>query len=295
MHRTLFLLMTLLCFGVLQAEVLLWRPPIQLATDMPEDINVSDYLISEKLDGVRGYWDGSALYTRSGNMISVPVWFSRDFPAYPLDGELWLGRNRFHKMLSLIKQTNPDPQLWRSVRFMVFDLPASTQRFNLRYHVMQAQLKGLSAFLEVIPQYTLKSQKELDTLFIKTIELGGEGLMLHEKTALYQIGRSNKIIKLKPIDEAKAKVVGYQAGKGKFSGMMGALLVTMPNGKPFKLGTGFSDAQRQNPPKMGTQVIYQYRGVTHKGIPRFASFLSVSSESQSQDGVNDITERKNDD
>lgn len=273
MLRIVFLLITLLGFNSLKADEHIEQPPIQLATNIPEHINVPDYLISEKLDGIRGYWNGSAFYTRAGNMIAVPVWFSQGFPDYPLDGEFWLGRNSFHEMLSLIKQTQPDPELWREVRFMVFDLPKSTQTFERRYQRMHEELKGRSHFLKVIPQYSLDSQEALESALAKMTNLGGEGLMLHKKTALYQVGRSQNIVKLKRIDEAQARVVGYQAGKGRLVGMMGALLLQMPNGKQFKLGTGFSDEQRRNPPEIGSQVNYQYRGLTHKGLPRFASFI----------------------
>lgn len=250
-----------------------WRPPVQLATELKGSIEIADYLVSEKLDGIRGYWTGVDFYTRSGKPISVPAWFSEGFPSYPLDGELWLGRGNFHRMLSVIKQTQADPQLWQSVRFMVFDLPSSKAPFEERYAHMMSSLTARSPYLTVIPQISVDSQAQLNTLLDEVLAKGGEGLMLHHKNALYKVGRSSQIVKLKPLYTASAKVVGYQAGKGRFKGMMGALVLQLPTGQEFKLGTGFNDAQRIHPPKIGSQVSYKYRGLTHKGIPRFASFI----------------------
>ncbi|WP_298769449.1 DNA ligase [uncultured Shewanella sp.] len=255
-----------------------WRPPIQLATELKGPIDITDYLVSEKFDGIRGYWTGVDFYTRSGKPISVPTWFSEGFPAYPLDGEFWLGRGNFHKMLSVIKQTQADPKKWQSVRFMVFDLPASKAPFEERYTRMLSSLTARSPYLNVISQVSVDSQVQLDTLLDEVLAKGGEGLMLHHKEALYKVGRSSQIMKLKPLYTASAKVVGYQAGKGRFKGMMGALVLQLPTGQEFKLGTGFNDAQRSNPPKIGSQVSYEYRGLTHNGIPRFASFIQEETD-----------------
>ena len=62
---------------------------------------------------------------------------------------------------------------------------------------------------------------------------------------------------------------------GKFAGKLGALLVEMPDGRRFRIGTGFSDVQRAVPPPLGSIVTYRYRGMTARGLPRFASFLRI--------------------
>ena len=49
----------------------------------------------------------------------------------------------------------------------------------------------------------------------------------------------------------------------------------MPDGKRFKIGSGFSDRERDNPPPVGARVTYKYYGLSAQGIPRFASFLRV--------------------
>jgi DNA ligase 1 len=107
---------------------------------------------------------------------------------------------------------------------------------------------------------------------------GGEGLMLHRADALYVTGRSDALLKLKPLFDAEATVVAHTPGRGKYKGKLGALIVETPEGLRFKLGTGFSDAQRENPPKIGSLVTYTYRDKTPKGKPKFASFLRERHE-----------------
>lgn len=107
---------------------------------------------------------------------------------------------------------------------------------------------------------------------------GGEGLMLHRGAALYQPGRSNDILKLKTHEDAEAQVLGFEPGKGKYQGLVGALLVQTPQGLRFKLGSGLSDAQRRHPPPVGSWVSYRYRGLNNSGVPRFATFLRVRED-----------------
>ena len=107
------------------------------------------------------------------------------------------------------------------------------------------------------------------------VQGGGEGLVLHLASAPLVTGRSDVLLKLKPLSDAEATVIGYIAGKGKYAGMTGALAVKAANGQRFNLGTGLSDVQRKTPPVIGSKVTYTYRDVTPSGKPRFASFLRV--------------------
>jgi DNA ligase-1 len=80
--------------------------------------DVSAYWVSEKLDGVRAYWNGRHLQTRGGEPIHAPAWFTADWPATPMDGELWAGRGRFSHTVSTVRQHVPDDAAWRKLRFM---------------------------------------------------------------------------------------------------------------------------------------------------------------------------------
>jgi len=271
--RRLSLFLTLIYFsiGLSQANV----NDIQLAVEQRAEAPISEYLISEKLDGVRGYWDGTHLFTRSGRLISTPKWFTRGFPDYALDGELWMGRGTFEQISSLIRSKHPSQERWREVKFMVFDLPSHSQMFAERYAIARSELATRSPYLSVVEQKRFDTVQALDIWFNRVIDEGGEGLMLHHNQSLYLSGRNRDVIKLKPLYDAEARVVAHQEGKGKFHGMLGALVVETPSGIRFKLGTGFTVNERRHPPKVGAMVTYQYSGLTQKGTPRFASFLRV--------------------
>ena len=255
-------------------------PNIQLATEFSREkgAQISEFLVSEKLDGVRGYWDGKRLMTRQGHPILAPSWFTADFPAIPMDGELWLGRGQFETISGLVRQATPREADWRSVRFMVFDLPEAQGSFEQRYQLMLSVIEGKSPYIRVIEQFSIGS---VDALYHKLDALvahGAEGVMLHRRTALYMPGRNSNVMKLKPYFDAEAKVIGYVAGKGQFAGQMGALRVQTLDGLIFSIGTGFSLAERQHPPAIGAIVTYKYLGLTVNGLPRFASFLRVRTD-----------------
>lgn len=269
----------LLISCVLHANPL--APNIQLATEFTADeqvLDINEFLISEKLDGVRGYWDGRRLVTRQGNPIAAPKWFTADFPPIPIDGELWFGRGQFEAISSLIRQSAVKEDDWRAVRFMVFDLPEAVGNFEQRYQLALSLLTGKSLYIQVIEQVRLDSIESLYQKLDTLVAQGAEGLMLHRRSAQYRVGRNPNLMKLKPYFDAEAKVIGYIAGKGQFAGQMGALRVQTPDGRIFSIGTGFNLAERQHPPAVGAIITYKYLGLTVNGLPRFASFLRVRTD-----------------
>lgn len=249
--------------------------PIQLATTYEGDINVSNYLVSEKLDGIRARWTGTELVTRNGNPIISPVWFTEGWPDDPLDGELWTTRGDFERIASIVLSETPDTR-WQHVSMMVFDMPLANIPFEQRLTLMAGLIhRTPNPSLTLIPQFEVASTEALDIKLEKVIAAGGEGLMLHHKKALYQDGRSTQLLKAKRYQDAEAMVIGYSPGKGKYKGMLGALIVKTSTGTQFKIGSGLSDEQRRHPPALGSWVTYRYLGFTNKGKPRFASFLHV--------------------
>lgn len=237
---------------------------------------VSHYWISEKLDGVRGRWDGTRLYTRAGHPIATPKWFTAGWPPVPMDGELWMGRGRFDETSALARTGDRTARGWTRTRFMVFDLPRHRGSFDVRVRHMQVLTRHAGvAWLQPVTQFRLASADQLDDLLRRTVAAGGEGLMLHRHDALYQSGRSEHLLKLKTYDDAEARVVGYTPGRGKYVGMVGALVMELPDGRRFRLGSGLRDADRAAPPPVGTLVTYRYNGVTGTGLPRFARYMRV--------------------
>ena len=255
-----------------------------LAQNIQDDTDVSLYLVSEKLDGVRAYWDGKALRSRSGRVIQAPVWFVEKFPAFPLDGELWGGRGQFDRLSGIVRQKIPDDADWHTVRYMLFELPGAPGTFRERVQSLQRIVRETAVpWLQVVEQFEVHNREELERRLTVVVEAGGEGLMLHQSDAFYVTGRSDVLLKMKLWHDAEAVVISHKPGQGKYLGMLGALQVRTDDGIEFDLGTGMSDRMRQNPPPVGTIVTYRYRGMTERGVPRFASFYRVREPDTVQD------------
>lgn len=255
------------------------EPAILLANVYRNQVDVTQYLVSEKLDGVRAVWDGRRLRFRSGKPIHAPAWFVDALPAQPLDGELWIGRGSFERVSGIVRKEIPVDAEWRHVRYMIFELPGAPGSFRQRVdQIGQLVHQTNVPWLQRIDQSTVSDLNELQQWLATVLDAGGEGLMLHRADAVYETGRSDTLLKLKPWLDAEAEVIAHRAGKGRHTGRLGALQVRTPEGKTFLLGTGFSDAQRQNPPPIGARVTYRYRELTRTGLPRFASFLRVRED-----------------
>ena len=251
-------------------------PAVALAGVYRGGVDLTRYWVSEKLDGVRARWDGEALYSRRGNRFHAPPWFTEGFPREPLDGELWIGRGTFETLSGIVRRAIPDDEAWRNVRFMVFDLPADPADFDGRLRRLRALFARVaSPHVALVEQFRVADHAELTAALDRVVSAGGEGLMLHEGSARYRAGRSNDLLKVKRHEDAEAVVVAHLPGRGKYAGMLGSLLVEMPDGRRFRLGSGFSDEERRRPPPVGATVTYKHYGTTRNGIPRFASFLRV--------------------
>lgn len=247
-----------------------------LANVARTDIDPTPYLVSEKYDGVRALWDGQTLRSRAGNVISAPAWFIAKLPKRALDGELWIARGQFEKLSGYVRKTSSQDDEWRQIKYMVFELPDASGTFAERYEQIK-QTVAQTNFLQLVAveQFRLADNAALKRKLEEIVRAGGEGLMLHRADAPYITGRNDALLKLKPLDDAEATVIGYVPGKGKYEGKMGALQVETADGKRFQIGTGFTDAVRANPPAIGTLVTYTYRGFTKNGLPRFASYWRV--------------------
>ncbi len=251
-------------------------PALQLAKVYQPGMPLDGYWVSEKLDGVRAYWDGAQLWSKGGNRIAAPEWFTRGYPDQAMEGELWMGRGRFAEVSAAVHRLRPQAQEWRQIRLMLFDLPESRQPFAVRVQEMRALVAASSSYtLEVVTQTPATDHDRLMLQLDKVMARGGEGLMLHHGDSVYHAGRSDAVLKVKSYQDAEARVTGHVGGKGKFAGMLGALQVETADGRRFRLGTGFSDAERRDPPPIGSTVTFKYYGLTATGLPRFASFLRV--------------------
>ncbi len=250
-------------------------PPLLLAQTWNPKNDPRGWWLSEKLDGVRAFWDGKHFLSRNGNRYIAPKWFTRGLPDTPLDGELWVGHKQFQRTVSIVRRSDAS-DLWREVRYLVFDAPALAQPFEQRLvAVKQVLAAGHPPFALLLHQEVCRSREHLETAFSRIEQLGGEGVMLRRPASLYEPRRSPTLQKFKRFHDLEAVVIGHEPGKGRHKGRLGALVVELPNGTRFNCGTGLSDAQRDLPPAIGDTITVKYQELTDGGVPRFPVFEGV--------------------
>ncbi len=281
-----FLLFSSLSFSVESSDASINSKRL-LLTEYDATQNLDGWVMSEKLDGVRAYWDGSRLWSKTGKPIYAPQWFLNRLPTFKLDGELWIGRQRFAEVVSIVRDHKPSEQ-WHKVIYCIFDVPDQPRGLFERLALLETFLqKNPNPNLQVIAQVQIMDHQTISKELDRVTSLGGEGLVIRDAKEPYQTGRQSTIQKVKLKQDAECIVQGYTLGKGKYQGMVGALECALldeqverlfpklinTNIKTIRVGSGLSDQQRQKPPKIGTVITFQYMGVTKNGLPRFPVFL----------------------
>lgn len=235
---------------------------------------LSDWLMSEKLDGVRAYWDGKRLLSKTGKPFKPPGSFLENFPDFAVEGELWGGRGTFEKTVGIVMQKDAHIG-WHDLKFALFDVPNAPGGFEERLALASRWFAAHpSAFVFIVRHQPVISDNFLNEELELIEAAGGEGIILRKSGSPYVPGRSKDVLKLKSYSDMEGVVVAHLDGEGRNAGRMGSLLVELPQDKKrFKIGSGFSEAQRDNPPPVGTVITFKYYGFYKSGIPRFPSFL----------------------
>ena len=251
---------------------------LQKATVYGGDEEIAGWYMSEKLDGIRGYWDGEKLLTRKGKIINAPKWFVQNFPPFELDGELWSSRKSFEFIQSTVLDKSPS-ESWEKITFNIFEVPNTKGNFESRLEKAQQWFnKNNNEHVKIIPQIVCTGKKHLEEFLALIESKGGEGVIIKNPGQEYHTGRSPHILKVKNSNDMEGIVIGINKGKGKYENMMGSLTIKLENGIVFNLGSGFSDFERKNPPKLNSQITFKYYGYTKNGIPKFASFLHIRKD-----------------
>jgi DNA ligase-1 len=260
--------------------------PVLLADTWDGSQDLTGWIISEKLDGVRAYWDGEKFISRAGNVFTAPKKFTEGLPKVHLDGELFMGRGKFNECSGIVRSGAADAR-WFNVKFIVFDAPNAPGGFEQRIKYIDG-LK-LGQYAESHKHSVLESQAQIEPLLDLIIEqLHGEGIMARRPGSMYERRRSSSLLKIKRFFDMEAEVVGHTAGKGWRAGMTGAMLVKTHKGRKFphfavpagvEFKVGCKDKKMcQTPPAVGTIITFKFQEVSPGGVPRFPTFLSFPAE-----------------
>ena len=245
---------------------------LQKPSTYEDYIDISNWYMSEKLDGIRAYWDGKELFSKNKNKIFAPSWFTKDFPPFPLDGELWTKRGDFENIQSIVlsQQESKD---WENITYNIFEIPNANGNFKTRLDFLENYLKkNPNRYIKIIPQIVCKDKNHLNKFFKELLEKGAEGVIIKNPNLSYETGRTNNSLKVKEFLDDEGKVIAHNFNK---DGSFKSLKIELKNKTIFNLGGGFKKEDRLNPPKIGKFVTFKYYGLTKNGKPKFASFLRV--------------------
>lgn len=261
------LLFILLCFST----SLFAKTPDLMLLGQYRDQDINGWVMSEKLDGVRGYWDGKRLISRQGNPLAPPDYFIKDFPAFAVDGELFSERGKFEEISSTVRAS--EPKGWYKLKLYVFDVPNADGNLFERLTKLKNYLsQHPTPYIQIIEQIPIQDKAHLMQFYQQILAQHGEGVVVRNPNTAYIKGRSAQILKLKPVLDEECTVIAHHNGKGKYRDKLGAITCENQRGR-FRIGSGFKDKDRENPPPIGSLITYKYRGVTEKGKPRFATFF----------------------
>lgn len=251
---------------------------VTLAKPWSPGKDIVGWYMSEKLDGMRAIWVGGALYSRAGNRVHAPAWFLEQLPrGIVLDGELFMGRGRFQEVMSVCRSFKEKKE-WADVKYVVFDAPQAGGPIGERLKAARNAVEagGVSGGSVYVLQHSICKGEEDALDELKTVEQrGGEGIMLRNPSEKYRYGRVADLLKLKSFKDDEAIVTGHDRGGGKHAGRLGALQCRTRSGKSFKVGTGFKDHEREDPPSIGLVITFKYFELTKAGVPRFPVFHRI--------------------
>ncbi len=229
------------------------------------------WYMSEKLDGIRAYWNGKEFLSKNGNRIHAPLSFSKNFPNFPLDGELWTKRNDFENIQSIVLDKTPSLH-WREITYNIFEAPKSKGDFKKRLKKIRNWFKNnKNKNVKIVKQTICKDKKHLYSYLEEVLKLDGEGLIVKNPNLPYITKRSSNSLKVHIYKDMEGEVIKINYTKH----LMKSLSLRLKSGAIFKVGSGFTKKERINPPKIGDIVTFKYLRLNKNGIPRFASYKRI--------------------
>jgi len=254
------------------------KPDLFLLKTYDDSKDVIGWVMSEKLDGIRGFWTGKELLTRGGMKLTPPKWFIKNYPPFAIDGELWTKRNDFENISSIVRTKNADDR-WKLITHNIFEVPNQQGGLLERLSVLKSHLFSHSVpHLKVLKQTQIQSKQQLQNFLIEVTSHKGEGVVVRNPNTLYQTGRLSSALKVKQYLDTECTILEILPGKGKYQNMMGSVLCQTDSGKKLKIGSGFKDKDRANPPAIGSKITFKYYGFTKKGSFKYPVYLRVRQE-----------------
>lgn len=254
------------------------KPDLFLLKTYDDSKEVIGWVMSEKLDGIRGFWTGQELLTRGGKRLNPPTWFTQNYPPFAVDGELWTKRGDFENISSIVRSKDSNHR-WQQITHHIFEVPNQPGGLLTRLDVLNTYLGNYPvAHLKVLRQTEITDQQQLQDFLAEVVSDKGEGVVVRNPDSLYATGRLSSALKVKKYSDTECVVLKVLPGKGKYLGKMGSVLCQDDNGKQLKVGSGFKDKDRANPPAIGSKITFKYYGLTKKGNYKYPVYLRVRPE-----------------
>lgn len=235
--------------------------------------DLTGWWMSEKLDGVRAYWDGKQFLSTGYNIYHAPDWFTAGLPSHPLDGELWVARGNFQDAPDIAKSQGI-PDRWKELKYLIYDVPEAGGPFEERMKFLANALpKWKSPYAELVEHTVCQNNDHVREELERITDLKGEGLMVRKPGSQYEWAESSTILKIKKFLDMEVIVDDYEPGEGRHEGRVGALWVKLSTGVKCKVGTGLKDKDRDNPPAKGSIITVKYQNLTPDGSLRFPVYV----------------------
>jgi DNA ligase-1 len=249
--------------------------------DKMVNVDVKGWWMSEKFDGYRAVWNGTAFQSRNGNIFKAPSYVLDQMPSIPLDGELFAGRGNY-ETLGLLRRNKVNAADWKkqNIQFLIFDAPTINRPFEERIkelkNIIARECGGRqNCFLQFVKQTKVLSDAHILKEFKAVLKKKGEGIMLRKPRSKYRNGRTSDLLKVKPEHDMECTIVAHLKGTGKNRNKLGKYKCKLPNGTTFKVGSGLTDAHRDKPLKIGTVITIAYTELTANKVPRHPRYLRV--------------------
>jgi len=237
-------------------------------------IDPTGWWMSEKLDGVRAHWDGQKLFSKTGNEIFAPPYFTKVLPRFPLDGELWKGKGFFEETCTAVIRRKPTDEqewvkLWEGVTYHIFDAPEYPGPFENRMDYAKKLVGTYHPILRIIPMKKCEGLAHLKKELELVRQTQGEGLMLREPGCDYVHGRSRTLLKVKPYREDEVRMVGKNTEAK-------SLIGETRNGEQCTIKCSLWDFECA--PQAGAVITVRHAGHHKSGKPKFPFMLRVRKD-----------------